>query len=154
MGHLGPVGPRCGPCWPHEPCYHGFNWLWPDATWVCDGCPIIQKLSLECFHCACFLSRSPWQQHPHSDHLHYDVMTWKQFLHYWPFVRGIHWSRVDSHNKEPVRRVFDDFFDGSLNRLLNEQSSCQWFQTLLCPCVCHCNVFCQAAKFVKPLREF
>ena len=20
---MGPVGPRCAPCWPHEPCYHG-----------------------------------------------------------------------------------------------------------------------------------
>ena len=22
-GHLGPVGPRWAPCWPHEPCYQG-----------------------------------------------------------------------------------------------------------------------------------
>ena len=21
--HLGPLGPRWAPCWPHEPCYHG-----------------------------------------------------------------------------------------------------------------------------------
>ena len=21
--HLGPVSPRCAPCWPHEPCYQG-----------------------------------------------------------------------------------------------------------------------------------
>ena len=21
--HLGPVGPRWAPCWPHEPCYQG-----------------------------------------------------------------------------------------------------------------------------------
>ena len=21
--HLGPVGPSCAPCWPHEPCYQG-----------------------------------------------------------------------------------------------------------------------------------
>ena len=25
-GHLGPVGPRWAPCWPHEPCYQG-NYL-------------------------------------------------------------------------------------------------------------------------------
>ena len=24
-------------------------------------------------------------------HTHDDVLTWKCFLHYWPFVRGIHW---------------------------------------------------------------
>ena len=23
---------------------------------------------------------------------HYDIITWKSFPHYWPFVRGIHWS--------------------------------------------------------------
>ena len=24
-GHLGPVGPRWAPCWPHEPCYQGHH---------------------------------------------------------------------------------------------------------------------------------
>ena len=24
--HLGPVGPRWAPCWPHEPCYQGYDW--------------------------------------------------------------------------------------------------------------------------------
>ena len=24
--HLGPVGPRWAPCWPHEPCYQGCSW--------------------------------------------------------------------------------------------------------------------------------
>ena len=23
--HLGPVGPRWAPCWPHEPCYQGYQ---------------------------------------------------------------------------------------------------------------------------------
>ena len=23
--HLGPVGPRWAPCWPHEPCYQGID---------------------------------------------------------------------------------------------------------------------------------
>ena len=30
---------------------------------------------------------------------HEDVMTWECFLHYWPLVRGINWSPVDSHHK-------------------------------------------------------
>ena len=30
---------------------------------------------------------------------HDDVIKWKHFPHYWPFVRGIHWSPVNSpHN--------------------------------------------------------
>ena len=24
--HLGPVGPKWAPCWPHEPCYQGTSW--------------------------------------------------------------------------------------------------------------------------------
>ena len=31
-----------------------------------------------------------------------NVMAWKFFSHYWPFVRGIHRSTVDSPHKGPV----------------------------------------------------
>ena len=30
---------------------------------------------------------------------HDDVIKWKHFPHYWPFVRGIHWSLVNSLHK-------------------------------------------------------
>ena len=30
---------------------------------------------------------------------HDDVIKWKHFPHYWPFVRWIHWSPVNSHTK-------------------------------------------------------
>ena len=30
---------------------------------------------------------------------HDDILKWKYFLHYWPFVRGIHQSLVDSPHK-------------------------------------------------------
>ena len=29
------------------------------------------------------------------------VITWKHFLYYWPFVRGIQWSLLDSPHKGP-----------------------------------------------------
>ena len=32
-------------------------------------------------------------------HMHDDVIKWKHFPRYWPFVRGIHWSLVNSHHK-------------------------------------------------------
>ena len=38
----------------------------------------------------------------HSCMLHDEVMTWKRFRHYWPFVLGIHQSLVDSLHKGPV----------------------------------------------------
>ena len=28
VAHLGPVGPRWAPCWPHDPCYQGAYWNW------------------------------------------------------------------------------------------------------------------------------
>ena len=31
--------------------------------------------------------------------VHDDVIKWKHFPRYWPFVRGIHWSLVSSPNK-------------------------------------------------------
>ena len=31
--------------------------------------------------------------------VHYDVIKWKHFPRYWPFVRGIHWSPVNSPHK-------------------------------------------------------
>ena len=33
-------------------------------------------------------------------------MAWKRVLHYWPFVRGIHRSPVDSPHKGPFMRYF------------------------------------------------
>ena len=43
---------------------------------------------------------APCQPH-HLDvhHYHDDNIKWKHFPLYWPFVRGIHWSVVDSHQK-------------------------------------------------------
>ena len=37
--------------------------------------------------------------------IHDDVIKWKHFRVNWPFVRGIHWSPVDSHHKGQKRRA-------------------------------------------------
>ena len=37
--------------------------------------------------------------HQDSQTLHDDVIKWQHFPCYWPFVRGIHWSLVNSHHK-------------------------------------------------------
>ena len=36
---------------------------------------------------------------------HDDIIKWKQFPHYWPFVWGIHWSLVNSPHKGQWHRV-------------------------------------------------
>ena len=52
-------------------------------------------------------------------YLHVNIMPGKSFLHYWPFVRGLHWRPVDSLTSEPVMS-FDVFFVVSMNKLLNK----------------------------------
>ena len=40
---------------------------------------------------------------------HDDVISWKHFLHYYPFVKGIHWWQVDYLHKGPLMQGFDFF---------------------------------------------
>ena len=73
--------------------------------------------------------------------IHDDVIKWKQFPRYWPFVRGIH--RFPA--QRPVARSSDVFFDLRLNKRLSKQSWGWWFETLSCPLWRHCNVI----KFIR-----
>ena len=73
----------------------------------------------------------------------WDIMPWRHFVHYWPFVRGIHWSLVDSLLKGPSSQVDSSykrpvmqssFFVHSLSILLNKESISWWFETPWCSC--------------------
>ena len=70
---------------------------------------------------------------------HDDVIKWKQFPRYWPFVRGIHRSPVNSLHKGQWRGAFDVFFDLCRNKRLNKQSRGWWFERQSCPLWRHCN---------------
>ena len=70
---------------------------------------------------------------------HDDVIKWKHFPRYWPFVRGIHRSPVNSPHKGPVTRSFDVFFDLRLNKWLSKQSWGWWFETPSCSLWRPCN---------------
>ena len=68
---------------------------------------------------------------------HYDVIKWKHFPRYWPFVRGIHRSPVNSpHNGQWL----DVFLDLRLNKPLSKHWWIWWFETLSRPLWRHCNV--------------
>ena len=54
--------------------------------------------------------------------LHDDVIKWKHFLRYWPFVRRIHLPPVNSPHKCQWRVSIDVYFDLRLNKRLSEQS--------------------------------
>ena len=54
--------------------------------------------------------------------LHADVIKWKLFPRYWPFVSGI-------PSQRPVTWGFEVFFDLRLNKRLSKQSRRPWFET-------------------------
>ena len=58
-----------------------------------------------------------------------DVIKWKHFLRYWPFVRGIHRSPVNSPRRGQWRGALMFFFDVRPNKQLSKQSWGWWFET-------------------------
>ena len=71
-----------------------------------------------------------------------DVIKWKHFPRYWPFVRGIHRSPA----QRPVTQSFDVFFDLRLNKRLSKQAWGWWSETPSRPLCRHCNVFSHIDK--------
>ena len=66
---------------------------------------------VKCVHIATFLSFTGVTRCSHGD-----VIKWKHFPRYWPFVR-------------PVTRGFDIFFDLRLNNGVSKQSRRRWIET-------------------------
>ena len=62
---------------------------------------------------------------------HDDVIKWKRFPRHWPFVRGIHWSPVNSPHKGQ--------WHGALNKRLSKPSRRRWFETPSHSLWRHCN---------------
>ena len=71
--------------------------------------------------------------------LHDDVIKWKHFPRYWPFVRGINRSPLNSPHKGQWRGSFDVFFDLRLNKRSCKQSRRRWFETPSRSLWRHCN---------------
>ena len=57
--------------------------------------------------------------------VHGDVIKWKHLPRYWPFVRGIQWSPVNSPvtGEFPAQKTVTRSFDLRLNKRLSKQSS-------------------------------
>ena len=87
----------------------------------------------ECkFHAICITSVEIG--HFNTDHsiiltFHDDVMKWKNFPRYWPFVRGIHRLPVNSPHKGQWRRALMFSLICALNKRLSKQSWGWWFDT-------------------------
>ena len=88
--HGANMGPRWAPCWPHKPCCQGDR--------VSDNPEMRRMFRLEyisyspCFSVRVLISFS-------TSNIHDDVIKWKHFPRYWPFVRGIQRCPVNSPHK-------------------------------------------------------
>ena len=60
-----------------------------------------------------------------------DVIKWKHFPRYWPFVRGIHRSPVNSPHKDQRGGALMFSLICALNKRLSKQSWGWWFDTLI-----------------------
>ena len=95
-----------------------FAWFWFGALSGLGSCgashPHMAIFAIPCYVVAILSTSS-----------HDDVIKWKHFPRYWPFVRGIHRSPVT-----PVTRSFDVYFDLRPDKRLSKQSWGWWFETL------------------------
>ena len=71
--------------------------------------------------------------------LHDDVIKWRHFPRYWPFVRGIHRSPVNSPHKGQWHRALMFSLICVWNKRLNKQSWGWWFETPSCSLWRHRN---------------
>ena len=80
-------------------------------------------------------------------HAHDDVIKWKRFPSYRPFVRGIHRASVDFSHKGQWHGAL--MF--SLNKWFSKQSRRWWFEMPSHSLWHHCNVHncCDISKMVK-----
>ena len=85
-----------------------------------------------------------------------DVIKWKHFPRYWPFVRGIHRSSVNSPHKGQWHGALIFFFDLRLNKRLSKQSGGWWFETPSRPLWRHHNGIISTVypmKYVKSISH-
>ena len=70
---------------------------------------------------------------------HDDVIKWKHFPRYWPFVQGIHRLPVNSQAKTSDADLWY-LFDLRMNKRLSKQAWGWWLETPSGPLWRHCNV--------------
>ena len=95
------------------------------------------------FCCCCLLVRKSKTRRKFPKALiyykHDDVIIWKHFPCYWPFVRGIHRSTANSPHKGQWRGALMVSLICASNKRLSKQSWGWWFETSLRSLWRHCN---------------
>ena len=104
------------------------SWSW--FTWVTNVIQVHDVCHRMAFYTPTLTS---WQFHD-------DVITWKHFPRYWPSVRGIHRSPVNSPHKGQWRGALMFSLICALNKRLSKQSWGWWFETPSRPFWRLCNI--------------
>ena len=81
----------------------------------------------------------------HDVMVHDDIIKKKHFPRYWPFVRGIHRSSVNSPHKGQWRGALKFSLIRALNKWLSKQSWGWWFETPSRSLWRHCNGYWRKA---------
>ena len=68
-----------------------------------------------------------------------DVIRWKHFPRYWPFVRGIHRQSANAPHKGQWRGALMFYLICDVNKRSRKQPWGWWFQTPSCSLWRHCN---------------
>ena len=94
-----------------------------------------------------------WGQH--HPYFHDGVIKWTHFPRYWPFVREIHRSPLNSPHKGQWRGASMFSLICALNKRLSKQSWGWWFETPSCSIWRHCNLMngCSSNP-VRPIWYF
>ena len=98
-------------------------WRWPAIVWH----HVLTLYSVHALARALFLAN------------HDDVIKWKHFPRYCPFVRGIQRSSVNSPQKGQWRGASMFSLIGTWKKRLSKQSKRRWFETFLCSLWRHGN---------------
>ena len=128
MAHLGPVDPRCVPCWTYETCYQGYlpqshSRDKPHCQFIHTWLGVVSHVRL-CFSSAVY----PWWRHL--------IETFSALL---ALCAGNSPVTGEFPAQRPVTRSFDVFFDLRLNKRLSKQSCGCWFDTSSRQLWRHCN---------------
>ena len=83
--------------------------------------------------CGLGMRTSGSQVTPTVSTIHDDVIKWKHFPRYWPLVRGIHRSPVNSPHKGQWRGALRFSLICAWIKRLSKQWRGWWFETLSCP---------------------
>ena len=118
--HLGPVGSRWAPCWPHEPCYQGCSSIVSPNGWRLNG-----KIESSYRN---MIINNILQTTSYTLPSEFSNMMTSSNGNIFRVIVGEFTGPGEFPTQRPVTRSFDVFFDLRLNKRLSKQPWGWWFE--------------------------